>query len=198
MGDEKNEFHNLKGVHLIALVVSLLLAAHLVRFLRNLKRVEPKKEVFDHSLTGQYMAQRPSSLRVTGDSVTNNEGMASLHAAVLGAFYNQLKGGAIVSCGKNYMMAIEFDGPLRDGGVYGEMVYVDKNASAQAFVRKRNCKRAAELGKIFLTGETIQYIDTTSESDFFHLLSKYKKISSSTGLIDVKSGLYMYRVKISK
>jgi hypothetical protein len=126
------------------------------------------------------------------------EGMTALHTAVLGAFYNQLKGGVVVSCGDNYMLAIEFDGPYGNGGIEGEMVFVDNNTSAQAVVRERRCHRATELGRNFLAGETIQYIDITNESDFFNLLSKYKLQARWEGLIDVKSGLRLYAVRITK
>ena len=62
--------------------------------------------------------------------------MSALHAAVLGAFYNERKGGVVVSCGDDYMLAIEFYGPHGSGGVEAEMVFVDKEKSAQAVVRK--------------------------------------------------------------
>ena len=51
------------------------------------------------------------------------------------------------------------------------MVFADKCTSAQAVVRKRNCQRATELGRNFLAGETVQYIDT-NEIDFFSLFVK--------------------------
>ena len=97
-----------------------------------------------------------------------------------------------------YMLAIEFDGPHGSGGVEAEMVFVDKEKSAQAVVRKRNCRRATELGRNFLTGETIQYIDTTSETDFFRLLSRYKVQARWGGNTDVKSGLRLYSAMIAK
>eukprot|EP00985_Skeletonema_marinoi_P014378 scaffold7278_cov147-Skeletonema_marinoi.AAC.7 len=125
---------------------------HLVRFLReeqrwvvsceaNLKRAEPKKEYFVHPVTGQIMVHRTTSAPVTDTSIVS-ELIANLHAAVLGAFHNQRKGGVVVSCGDDYMLAIEFDGPHGNGSVYGEMVFADKCTSAQAVVRKRNCQRA--------------------------------------------------------
>eukprot|EP00984_Skeletonema_dohrnii_P009028 scaffold3387_cov122-Skeletonema_dohrnii-CCMP3373.AAC.2 len=191
---------------------------HLVRFLRdeqrwvvscegddykvvnvkpaNLKRAEPKKEYFVHPVTGQIMVPRTTSAPVTDTSIVS-EGIANLHATVLGAFHNQRKGGVVVSCGDDYMLAIEFDGPHGNGGVYGEMVFADKCTSAQAVVRKRNCQRATELGRNFLAGETIQYIDTT-EIDFFSLLSKYKMQAKWEGLIDLKSGLRLYTVTIAR
>eukprot|EP00594_Rhizosolenia_setigera_P017578 CAMPEP_0178975874 /NCGR_PEP_ID=MMETSP0789-20121207/23469_1 /TAXON_ID=3005 /ORGANISM="Rhizosolenia setigera, Strain CCMP 1694" /LENGTH=76 /DNA_ID=CAMNT_0020664797 /DNA_START=91 /DNA_END=317 /DNA_ORIENTATION=- len=72
------------------------------------------------------------------------------------------------------MIAIEFDGPFNDTGVMGEMVFVDRDRRAQAVVRDRGCARAGELGRNFLTGETIKYIDTTNEDAFFRLLCRYK------------------------
>mmetsp|Transcript_27905 Transcript_27905/g.43130 ORF Transcript_27905/g.43130 Transcript_27905/m.43130 type:complete len:210 (+) Transcript_27905:14-643(+) len=129
----------------------------------------------------------------TGD----NQRIAALHAAVLGAFYKRNKGGVIISCGDNFMLAIEFDGPLQNGGLYGEMAFVDRDRIARAVVRQRNCRRATELGIHFLDGEAIHYIDC-NESDFFHLLSKYKMQARYTGQIDVKSGLNLYSVRISR
>jgi hypothetical protein len=49
-----------------------------------------------------------------------------------------------------------------------------------------------------LAGETIQYIDTTNESDFFRLLSKYEQGLSTQGHIDLKSGLRLYDVTIAR
>jgi len=86
-------------------------------------------------------------------------------------------------------MAVEFYGPHATGGVYGEMIYVDRNPKVQAVVRGRNCQRATELGRNFLAGETIYYIDTTNERAFSSLLGKYQRELSTEGLIDVKSGL---------
>lgn len=116
------------------------------------------------------------------------EGVSSLHAAVIGAFHDDWKGGAIVSYGDHLMLAVEFYGPLPNRGIDGEMVFVDKPIG-------RN-RKAIDLGRIFLEGETIRYIKAKNENDFFRLLSKYKQGLSSKGLIDVKSGLPIYIVKI--
>lgn len=120
----------------------------------------------------------------------------SLHEEVLGAFYNLRKGAVIVSSSDEYMIAIEFDGPLGSGGVYGEMAFVDKTSSVQALVRRRRCK-AIDLGKSFLAGETIHYIQTDPKQ-FFDLLKRYKRGATTQGLIDLKSGLKLYNVRISK
>ena len=96
------------------------------------------------------------------------------------------------------MIAIEFNGPYGNGGIQGDMVFADKSGSAQAVVRDRGCQRATELGRNFLAGETVQYIDTTHESDFFNLLSKYKMQARSQGYIDMKSGLRLYSVVIPR
>mmetsp|Transcript_23489 Transcript_23489/g.25908 ORF Transcript_23489/g.25908 Transcript_23489/m.25908 type:complete len:96 (-) Transcript_23489:344-631(-) len=95
-------------------------------------------------------------------------------------------------------MAVEFYGPHATGGVYGEMIYVDRNPKVQAVVRGHNCQRATELGRNFLAGETIYYIDTTNERAFSSLLEKYQRELSTKGLIDVKSGLKLYTVRIAK
>ena len=116
------------------------------------------------------------------------EGVSSLHAAVIGAFHDDWKGGAIVSYGDHLMLAVEFYGPLPNRGIDGEMVFVDKPIG-------RN-RKAIDLGRIFLEGETIRYIKAKNENDFFRRLSKYKQGLSSKGLIDVKSGLPIYIVKI--
>ncbi len=122
--------------------------------------------------------------------------VGSLHQAMLDAFFKFEKGGVVISCGSKYMIAIEFDGPHNGNGVYGEMAFVDKSRQAQAVVRDRGCARAGELGRNFLMGETIQYLDTTNEDAFFRLLSRYKLRCSTQGLIDVKSGLTLYNVTI--
>ena len=49
----------------------------------NLKRAEPKKEYFVHPVTGQIMVPRTTSAPVTDTSIVS-EGIANLHAAVLG------------------------------------------------------------------------------------------------------------------
>lgn len=209
------EFHGLKGAaHLNGT------RGHLVRFLKkekrwvvscageeyqtvntkpeNLMRVDPKKVYYEHPLTGQIMIPKKTSVTVTDPSTMINGGFQALHEAVLGAFYNQKKGGAVVSCGDDYMLAVEFDGGHGVGGVFGEMVYVDKNPLAQAVVRERGCQRATELGRNFLAGETIDYIDTTDADSFFTLLKTYKRGLSTQGYIDIKSGLKLFNVIITK
>ena len=97
------------------------------------------------------------------------------------------------------MLAVEFDGPYGSGGIVGEMVYVDKDKQAQAVVKRRKCAGGAkDLGTNFLMGETIEYIETTDENSFFDLLQKYKRGASTQGLIDMKSGLRLYEVKITR
>ena len=93
------------------------------------------------------------------------------------------------------MLAVEFDGPLANGFT-GEMVYVDKNPKARAVVQGRRCSRAKQLGLNFLAGETVECIEATSEDAFFSLLSKYKRGSSTRGLIDIKSGLKLFDVRV--
>jgi hypothetical protein len=78
------------------------------------------------------------------------------------------------------------------------MVYVDKNPSARAVVQQRGCARATELGRNFLSGETIEYIDTNEEHVFFKLLSQYNRRCSTKGHTDIKSGLRLYNVEIAK
>lgn len=156
-----------------------------------------------------YMLKWPSKLRkqsITSEraqfvfhSSPNSQSTSttrSLHEEVLGAFYNLKKGAVIVSSSDEYMIAIEFDGPLGSGGVYGEMAFVDKTASVQALVRRRRCK-ATDLGKSFLAGETIHYIQTDPKQ-FFDLLKRYKRGATTQGLIDLKSGLKLYNVRISR
>lgn len=209
------EFHGLQGAAYLNGK-----RGHLVRFLRdeqrwvvscddddddynvvnvkpaNLKLAGPKKEYFVHPLTGQTMVPKTTSTPVSDTSIVR-EGIADLHSAVLSAFHRQRKGGVVVSCGDKYMLAIEFDGPHGNGGVYGEMVFADKGASTQAVVRDRGCQRATELGRNFLAGETVQYIDTTNEIDFFSLLSKYESQAKWGGHIDMKSGLRLHIVTIA-
>jgi len=166
----------------------------------NLKRVNknPVYKVTDPtSGQVQYMQPTMTSQPIPSPSRVIDD-FRSLHDAALDSFHNHGKGGVVISCGDKYMVAIEFDGPYGAGGVYGEMVYVDKNRSALAVVRDRGCARAGELGRNFLMGETVEYIDTTNEDTFFKLLSTYKRGASTQGLIDVKSGLYLYQVQIPK
>lgn len=208
-------FHGLKGAaHLNGT------QGHLVRFLtqeqrwevrcesnyeivnakpENLMRVNvrPKQGnyYFTHPVTGQFMIPRkPDAVE---DSTTHIDDLNALHKAVLQAYHGLGKGGVIVSSGDQYMIAIEFDGPTSDGGVYGEMTYVDNDREAQAVVVGRSCDQARELGRNFLMGETMVYY-STSEGVFFSLLRKYQRGTSTRGLIDIKSGLRLYTVTIRK
>ena len=162
----------------------------------NLKLAGPKKQWFACPVTGDIMVPKTTSEPVTDTSIVR-EGIADLHSAVLSAYHNQRKGGVVISCGDDYMISIEFDGPYGNGGVYGVMVFADKCPTAQAVVRDRGCQRATELGRNFLAGETIQYIDTTNENVFFSLLSKYKMQARTQGHIDLKSGMRLYDVTIA-
>ena len=128
--------------------------------------------------------QRAAAPRAGG---LGNQRIDALHSSVLGAFYHRKKGGVIISCGNKHMMAVEFDGPLRDGGIYGEMGYV-LNGNSRTLVSQ---------GKKFLDGETFEQI-TCNENDFMGLLSKYNKQARFTGQTDMKSGLILYSVRISK
>lgn len=85
------------------------------------------------------------------------------------------------------MMVIEFDGPLQNGGIEGEMGYVFKG----------NSRTLVSQGKRFLNGETFDHI-TCDENDFISLLSKYNKQARFTGQTDMRSGLRLYSVRISK
>ena len=123
----------------------------------------------------------------------NNSRIVALHKQVLDAFYVKQKGGVIVRCGQNYMMAIEFDGPLRNGGIEGEMTFVGRGPT-----RSRNSRSALELGKAFLHGETIHYIDCNNEEDFFALLSRYNRGFRFSDEFDVRSGLPLYSGRITK
>ncbi len=114
-----------------------------------------------------------------------NQRIQSLHTTVLDAFYKRQKGGAIISCGDNNVIAIEFDGPLPNGGIVGEMAYA------------KHHRGAIEAGKRFLRGETIQHVKC-NESEFDSLLSKYSKQARWTGNTDVVSGLNLYQVTIAK
>ncbi|GFH55448.1 hypothetical protein CTEN210_11924 [Chaetoceros tenuissimus] len=209
------EFHGLKGAaHLNGT------QGHLVRFLKNekrwvvrldgdeyktvnakpdnLKRVEPKKVIYQNPLTGQYMTPTSTSRPVTAPSTIVNGGIQALHHTVLDTYHKLKKGGIVVSFGNDYMFAIEYDGPHGSAGIYGEMVYVDKNPLALRVVRERGCQRANELGRNFLAGETIRYIDTTDEEAFFGLLMMYKQHLSTQGYIDVKSGLKLFNIQLAK
>lgn len=163
----------------------------------NLKRVVPvQQQLADAYYSRTSGPDRPPSADTVASS--SHGDLASLHDAVLDCFYKRSKGGVVVSCGDSYMLAVEFDGPFGMGGIAGEMVYVDKHPKAQAVVRGRRMVSAKELGRNFLLGETVQYIEATNESVFFDLLSRYKRHSSTQGLIDMKSGLKLYDVKIAK
>ncbi|CAJ1960400.1 unnamed protein product [Cylindrotheca closterium] len=131
---------------------------------------------------------------------TQVDDLNALHEAVLQAYYQLRKEGVVVSCGNEYMIAIEFDGPDGGGGICGEMTYVDNDKKAQAVVKGRGCVQARQLGRNFLSGESIIYYNTSQESVFFDLLMKYKRGASSSGggMIDMKSGLPLFEVTISK
>ena len=209
------EFHGLKGAaHLNGT------KGHLVRYLQNekrwvvslegeeletvnakpenLKRVDPSKVYFRHPITGQIMIPRTDANPVTDQSTTVNGGIQALHQTVLDTYHKLKKGGIVVSYGNDYMFAIEYDGPHGTSGIYGEMVYVDKNPLALRVVRERGCQRANELGRNFLAGETIRYVDTTDEEAFFGLLMMYKQHLSTQGYIDVKSGLKLFNIHLAK
>lgn len=94
------------------------------------------------------MVPKTTSEPVTDTSIVR-EGIADIHSAVLSAYHNQRKGGVVISCGDDYMISIELDGPYGNGGVYGVMVFADKCPTAQAIVRDRGCQRATELGRNF-------------------------------------------------
>ena len=167
------------------------------------KEVNAKLENLQHlgEPTHQALANSSTSARPScfAPGASNSRGnVNSLHGATLDSFYKRRKGGVVISCRKSYMLAVEFDGPFDNGGVYGEMVYVDKNPQARAVVQQRGCASAKELGKNFLTGETVEYIETTDESSFFNLLNRYRRGSSTQGHIDLHSGLRLYNVKIAK
>jgi hypothetical protein len=155
----------------------------------NLKRVEIPAQPFIANFPMRTPAVAATTLSSHGD-------VASLHEAVLNSYYNRRKGGVVVSYGDSYMIAIEYFGPSGNGGIIGDMVYVDKNPKARAVVQGRRCARATELGTNFLLGETVDYIEATNEDAFFTLLSRCKRHSSSEGLIDIKSGLKLYKTRI--
>ena len=143
--------------------------------------------------------KRANALAGANANANANANTNSLHEAVLDSFYKHRKGGVVISCSKKYMLAVEFDGPYGSGGIVGEMVYVDKDKQAQAVVKRRKCAGGAkDLGTNFLMGETVKYIETTDENSFFDLLQKYKRGASTQGLIDMKSGLRLYEVKITR
>lgn len=171
----------------------------------NLKLIKnsesSSKEIYKitNPITGEIQYMKPNTTSNPIPSPTNLlNNLESLRQATLDAFYKDRKGGVVISCGDKFMIAIEFDGPFNDTGVMGEMVFVDRDRRAQAVVRDRGCARAGELGRNFLTGETIKYIDTTNEDDFFRLLFRYKLNCSTQGYIDIKSGLRLFKIKIPK
>ncbi|OEU08011.1 hypothetical protein FRACYDRAFT_250231 [Fragilariopsis cylindrus CCMP1102] len=123
----------------------------------------------------------------TTPTTTTTTTVARLHEAALDSFYKHRKGGVVVSCSKKYMLAVEFDGPYGSGGLVGCCQETQKCAGG-----------AKDLGTHFLMGETVKYIKTTDENSFFDLLQKYKRGASTQGLIDMKSGLRLYEVKITR
>ncbi|KAL7528016.1 hypothetical protein ACHAWF_004929 [Thalassiosira exigua] len=121
----------------------------------------------------------------------------SLHSTVMESFYKRRKGGAVVSFGRKYMLAVEFNGPARGGtAIEADMVFVDNDPSAQAVVRGRRCSSAKALGAAFLRGEEVEYLQAASEGAFFDLLARYWSGSKSEGLIDMGSGLKMHSVML--
>ncbi|EJK64935.1 hypothetical protein THAOC_14274, partial [Thalassiosira oceanica] len=123
-------------------------------------------------------------------------GSPSVHDAVMDSYYKHRKGGAVVHCGKRFMLAVEFNAPARAGrAIEADMVYVDKNPQARAVVQARRCGSAKELGAAFLRGEEFEYMEV-DEAAFFDLLKRYKRGSKTEGLIDMGSGLRMYNVTL--
>lgn len=133
----------------------------------------------------QFAAPQRTAAPQTQTGGRGNQRIQSLHTSVLDAFYKRQKGGAIISCGDNNVIAIEFDGPLPNGGIVGEMAYA------------KHTRGAIEAGKRFLRGETYHHIKC-NESEFNSLLSKYSKQARWTGNTDVISGLRLYQVSISR
>mmetsp|Transcript_38235 Transcript_38235/g.68933 ORF Transcript_38235/g.68933 Transcript_38235/m.68933 type:complete len:223 (+) Transcript_38235:601-1269(+) len=123
----------------------------------------------------------------------------SLSKTVIESYYQRRMGGAVVFHGSSYMLAVEFNAPAQHGSsraISSDMVYVDKSPQARAVVRGRRCNNAKDLGTAFLRGETIEYIEATTENAFFDLLSRYKSGSETKGLIDMGSGLKMHSVTL--
>lgn len=120
----------------------------------------------------------------------------SLHQAVLDSYHKRRKGGAVVFFGSEFVMAVEFFGPYGNGGASVEMVYVDRDPNARAVAKSRQCS-AKELGRNFLLGETTEFIEATDEGAFFSVLRKYQQHAKSQGNIDLKSGLKLYKTRVS-
>jgi len=133
----------------------------------------------------------PSFVLKTADEV---------HHTLLEGYHKRRMGGVVVSCGDLFMVAIEFYGPYSGDGIQGEMVCIDKgnHRNAQAILKERKCQKGTELGRFFLLGEKTEYIEVTSDATFFKLLGVYQRTASSKGYVDVKSGLPIHDVKISK
>ena len=155
------------------------------------------------NLTGEVVKAKPTNLQVIVDQAVSSKGGSgggdhlAMHKQVFESYFHRSMGGAIVSSGNRYMLAVEFNAPTSGGrAISADIVYVDKDPKAQAVVRGRGCRRAMELGEAFLRGETIEYIEAGSEDEFFALLSKYKRGSSTEYLIDMGSGLMMHSVTI--
>ncbi len=186
---QKVQFHGLKGdLHLNGTVGSL------VKFLERERRWTVRCRCDDQD---EVVNAKPENLKIVPSSTpisdVTNEALDCLHNTVLNSFYKRHKGGAIVSCSNKYMLAVECDGPDGNGGIYGEMVFVDKNPQSRAIVQG---SKAKGLGSNFLAGETIEYIEESNENIFFGLLSKYQCSSSMQGYVDIKSGLRLWNVSL--
>lgn len=212
------EFHGLKGAaHLNGT------RGHLVKFLKKEQRwavrcdnddaslVNAKPENLKRVTVGQFsdpglakmvaemqQEKRSEPPKPLPEMVTasSHRDANSLHKAVLDSFYKRKMGGAVVFHGSEYMMAVEFFGPYGNGGAEVEMVCVDRDPKARAVARSRQCS-AKELGRMFLLGETTEYIEATDEGAFFSVLRKYQCNARSQGLIDMKSGLKLYKANVS-
>uniref|UniRef100_A0A7S3VG69 Uncharacterized protein n=1 Tax=Chaetoceros debilis TaxID=122233 RepID=A0A7S3VG69_9STRA len=206
------QFHGLKGAaHLNGT------QGHLIQFLKKEQRwsvrcddddqvqvvVKAKPENLKRintTTTTEKRSRAPASRAPAPDASSSQNTADSLLATLLASYHERRMGGAVISCGNKYMVAVEFNGPCGHGGhgIDGDMVYVDKDPLARSVVQRRGCARATELGSNFLMGETVEYIETMNEGAFSNLLNKLKRFSSTQGYIDIKSGLPLHSVRISK
>lgn len=122
--------------------------------------------------------------------------MTSLNQKMLASFHERKQGGAVVTCGDKLMVAVEFMGPFQNGGATVDMVYADKNPQCQAVWQQRGCT-PRDLGAAFLTGETIEFIETDDEGEFKSFLKHCQTAARTQGLIDIKSGLKLYNAQIA-
>ena len=128
-------------------------------------------------------------------------GCDQVHYTILDAYHKRKMEGVVISGGDVYMIAIKFSGVFQFDGVQGTMVFIDKwDKKGKAMIKERNVTYGRELGRLFLYNLRTQYILCNNERSFVKLVDNYTRTSKKArhGLIDKKSGLRVYDIRLTR